>query len=103
MAPPAEDCRLSRILAAPDFAGQVPVEFSVAGYTQAYLWDDPGRFYGRLVTADAGALANALNYMGHFRSRPIWGFDICLVHRDDGALAAELESGVAVNAVAPLA
>lgn len=73
---------------------------AAAGYNTAFLWDDPGRFYGRLDTADTGALVNALNYMGHFRSRPVWGFDICLVHRDDTALAAELERGLALNAVA---
>jgi len=72
------------------------------GYARAYLWDDRGRFYGRIETADRGTLANALNYMGHFSDRPVWGFDICLLHQDDGALAAELERGLAVNAVAPL-
>jgi len=75
---------------------------AAAGYATAWLWDDPGRFYGRLATSDTAALANALNYMAHFHSRPVWGFDVCLLHRDDAALAAELERGLAMNAVAPL-
>ena len=75
---------------------------AAAGYGNAYLWDDAGRFYGRLDTGDAGALANVLNYMAHCRNRPVWGFDIALLHRDDAALIAELESGLAVNAVMPL-
>jgi hypothetical protein len=40
--------------------------------------------------------------MGHFQQRPVWGFDVCLVHRDDGALAAELARRLSVNAVVPL-
>jgi FkbM family methyltransferase len=75
---------------------------AAAGYDMAWLWDDRGRFYGRIDTADSAALANALNYMGHFQQRPVWGFDVCLVHRDDGALAAELARRLSVNAVVPL-
>ncbi len=75
---------------------------AAAGYPTAWLWDDSGRFYGCLATDDVGALANALNYMAHFRSRPLWGFDVCLVHWDDSALAAELERALTVNAVLPL-
>ena len=73
-----------------------------AGYAAAYLWDDAGRFYGRLATDDVAALTNALNYLGQFQHRAAWCFDVALVHQDDAALAAALENGLALNAVAPL-
>ena len=75
---------------------------AATGYGAAYLWDDAGRFFGRIATRDAGALTNALNYLGQCRQRGICGFDVALLHRDDAMLAAELESGLNVNAVAPL-
>lgn len=73
-----------------------------SGYRTAYLWDDAGRFHGRMETTDHGALTNALNYMAHCRHRAVWGFDVALLHQDDRALTAELERGLNVNAVAPL-
>ena len=75
---------------------------AAAGYASAYLWDDAGRFYGRLDTSDVAAFGNVLNYLAHFRHRAVWGFDVALLHRDDAGLTAELESGLAVNAVMPL-
>lgn len=75
---------------------------AATGYTAAYLWDDAGRFHGRIATGDAGAITNVLNYLGQFQHRPVWGFDVALLHRDDPALTAELERGLNLNAVAPL-
>src|SRR5262249_47994713 len=50
-----------------------------AGYRRAFVWDDPGRFFGLVDLADGGVVANLLNYMTQVQHRPVWGFDICLV------------------------
>ena len=71
-----------------------------AGYRTAFVWDDPGRFFGR-IDLDGG-MANAINYMGHLQSRPVFGFDICLVHQSDQELAAEMKKLIAAEAVVPL-
>ncbi len=57
-----------------------------AGYRRAFVWDDPGRFYGLIDLADGAVVTNLLNYMTQVRHRPVWGFDICLVHNTDGPL-----------------
>jgi FkbM family methyltransferase len=75
---------------------------AAAGYSTAWFWDDRGRFHGRIDTTDSTALINALNYMGHFQQRPVWGFDVCLVHGEDRPLTQELERRLSVNAVVPL-
>jgi FkbM family methyltransferase len=73
-----------------------------AGYRSAYLWDDPGRFFGKITLDHSREFINALNYMGHLSHRPFWGFDICLVHTDhlefmgglDAALSSDLLLGL---------
>ena len=39
-----------------------------AGYTSAFLWDAPGRFYGLLNLERRDALVNAINYLGAFQT-----------------------------------
>lgn len=73
-----------------------------AGYFHSFWWDDPGRFFGLIDLRQPQGVINAVNYMGHFRHRTIWGFDICLVHGDDEALFAELSSGVSRDSVLPV-
>jgi len=34
-----------------------------AGYTSAFLWDTPGRFYGLINLDRRGSLVNAINYL----------------------------------------
>lgn len=76
---------------------------SAAGYRHAFLWDDPGRFFGRINLEDERSLKNAINYMGHFRHRPLWGFDICLMHQSDRVLADELGKIISADAIFPVA
>ena len=73
------------------------------GYGAAFLWDDRGRFYGQLALGDASGLMNALNYMGHFHDRSIWGFDVLLVPESDAALLGELRKSLSQDAAVPLA
>jgi len=73
-----------------------------AGYRQAFVWDDPGRFYGRLDLADEMAITNLLNYLTQLRHRAIWGFDICAVHESDAAMTAELSTVISEDLLVPL-
>ena len=57
-----------------------------AGYRRAFVWDDPGRFYGLIDLADDAVVTNLLNYMTQVRHRPVWGFDIALVCDADVSL-----------------
>lgn len=73
-----------------------------AGYRQAFAWDDQGRFYGRLDLSAEMPVKNLLNYQTQLRSRPVWGFDICLVHDGDAELARELSVVVSEGLSIPL-
>ena len=72
------------------------------GYGAAFLWDDRGRFFGQVALYDQASLVNALNYMGHFHDRSIWGFDVLLVQQSDGALLVEMRRLLSENAAVPL-
>jgi FkbM family methyltransferase len=73
-----------------------------AGYTAAFLWDDPGRFFGLIALCDETAIINATNYMAHYRHRSIWNYDICLVHQSDVGFASELCRLISRDSVMPL-
>lgn len=73
-----------------------------AGYVSAFLWDDPGRFFGLIDLHNQLAVLNAINYMGHFRHRSVWGYDICLVHESDIVFASELSKLISRDTVMPL-
>ncbi|MDE2085441.1 MAG: FkbM family methyltransferase [Xanthomonadaceae bacterium] len=75
---------------------------AAAGYTRAFAWDDPGRFYGLIDIGTPQAVMNAINYMGHFRHRGIYGYDMCLVHASDTAFAAALCDLLQPDLVLPL-
>ncbi len=60
--------------------GEVLNKAVASGYRSAYLWDDPGRFFGKISLEQSREFINAVNYMGHLSQRPFWGFDICLAH-----------------------
>ena len=81
-----------------DFFRQV----AEAGYVSAFVWDDPGRFFGRLDLGTSKDIVNAVNYMGHFRQRSVYGYDICLVHESDRDFAAELGSLVSADTLLPV-
>ncbi|MEU0503164.1 FkbM family methyltransferase [Nocardia sp. NPDC005998] len=73
-----------------------------AGYRQAFVWDDPGRFYGRLDLSADMTVKNLLNYLTQLRHRPIWGYDICLVHDSDTALSKQLSALISEDQFVPL-
>lgn len=73
-----------------------------AGYTKAFVWDDPGRFFGLIDLHDRMGIVNAINYMGHFRHRVIYGYDICLVHESDDGFLTALSCLVSRDAVIAL-
>ena len=73
-----------------------------AGYETAFIWDAHGRFYGLVDLRNTLNITNAVNYMGHFRHRPISGYDICLVHRSDSLFASELCKIISRDAVIPV-
>jgi FkbM family methyltransferase len=73
-----------------------------AGYQTAFVWDDPGRFFGRIDLRRRNGIVNAINYMAHFRQRSVYGYDICLVHRSDDAFAAELGNIISNDSLLPL-
>ena len=73
-----------------------------AGYVSAFLWDDPGRFFGLIDLHDHASVVNAVNYMGHLRHRSIYGYDICLIHRSDVTMAAELCKLISRETIMPL-
>jgi FkbM family methyltransferase len=73
-----------------------------AGYASAFVWDDPGRFVGRLDLDNSAGIVNAINYMGHFRHRSIYGYDVCLVHESDEAFATALRQLVSADVLLPL-
>jgi hypothetical protein len=75
---------------------------AAAGYITAFLWDDPGRFFGLNDLRDPTGIINAINYMLHLGHRPVWGFDICLVHQSDAAFASELCTLISSEVVLPL-
>lgn len=75
---------------------------SNAGYASAFLWDDPGRFFGVIDLRTPAGIVNAVNYMGHFRHRSVYGYDICLVHESDTAFATELSLILSNESVLPL-
>jgi FkbM family methyltransferase len=75
---------------------------AAAGYTSAFLWDAPGRFYGLLDLRQPRGLINAINYLGHSKHQSVWGYDICLIHQSDAVLAADLRSLVSSDVVMPL-
>lgn len=65
-----------------------------AGYRRAFVWDDPGRFYGRVDLAAETTVINLLNYLTQIQHRPVWGFDICVVHDSDSPMAEALSTVV---------
>ena len=71
------------------------------GYETGFFWDDLGRYFGEFDIAQANGVRNAINYMTHLRQRPVWGFDICLVHRDDQALLQQMRSLVSQEIMLP--
>jgi FkbM family methyltransferase len=73
-----------------------------AGYQWAFVWDDPGRFYGRLDLSDEMTVTNLLNYLTQLRHRAVWGFDICAVHESDSAMAAVLSDAISEDLLIPL-
>jgi FkbM family methyltransferase len=73
-----------------------------AGYRQAFVWDDPGRFYGRLDLSADITVKNLLNYLTQLRHRPVWGFDICVVHDSDSAMAKDLSNLISEDLFVPL-
>ena len=73
-----------------------------AGYGEAFLWDDKGRFFGALALSDRAALTNAINYMAQVKDRPVWGFDICLAHDSDAAFKQQLRSLLSADAALPI-
>jgi FkbM family methyltransferase len=75
---------------------------AAAGYQTAFMWDDPERFFGLFDLRNSGGMINALNYMGHFAHRSVWGFDVCLVHKNDQALFSELCRIISIDTVVPL-
>ena len=54
------------------------------------------------LSRNPAGLINALNYMGHFRQRTIWGYDICLVHESDTVFASALGKIISSETVMPL-
>jgi FkbM family methyltransferase len=72
------------------------------GYENAFMWDDPGRFYGLVELGNVSVITNAINYMCHFAHRPLWGLDVCLVHRDDKALTSALSAMLSKNVLLPI-
>lgn len=73
-----------------------------AGYSSAFVWDDPGRFFGRIDLRSPTGMINAINYMAHFRHRSVYGYDICLAHRSDDAFSAELCNVISNDSILPL-
>jgi hypothetical protein len=73
-----------------------------AGYEFAFVWDDPGRFYGLVDLRNTRGIINAVNYMAHFRQRLIWGYDICIVHRSDDLFTRELCKIISSEAIVPV-
>ena len=73
------------------------------GYGDAFLWDDKGRFFGKLALSDSAGLANAINYLAQVRDRPVWGFDICLAPQSDAAFQREMIALLSAEAAVPLA
>jgi FkbM family methyltransferase len=73
------------------------------GYGRAFIWDDPGRFYGMIDLSEPAYIRNAINYMTHLRHRPVWGFDICLIGRQDAHLADRLAAIISGDLMLPLA
>ena len=69
---------------------------------RAFVWDDPGRFYGRLDLSDEMTVTNLLNYLTQLRHRAVWGFDICAVHESDSAMAGELSAVISEGLLVPL-
>jgi FkbM family methyltransferase len=72
------------------------------GYANAFVWDDPGRFFGVLDLDDRAQVRDAINYMTHLRHRPVWGFNICLIGRDDNDLARTLAGLVSNDVMLPV-
>jgi len=73
-----------------------------AGYRRAFAWDDPGRFYGCLDLSDDFTVSNLLNYLTHLKHRPIWGFDICLVHDSDTEFFSQVSDLLSKDLLVPL-
>jgi FkbM family methyltransferase len=73
-----------------------------AGYQRAFVWDDPGRFYGLIDLSDNAAVTNLLNYLTQVGHRPVWGFDICLVSDADAQLSETIANLVSADMVLPL-
>jgi FkbM family methyltransferase len=71
------------------------------GYETGFFWDDLGRYFGEFDIAQANGVRNAINYMTHLRQRPVWGFDICLIHREDQALLQQMRSLVSEDVMLP--
>jgi hypothetical protein len=74
-----------------------------AGYRRAFVWDDPGRFFGLIDLADGAAVTNLLNYLTQVRHRPVWGFDICLVSDTDVPLLQAMAKLISTNMAIALA
>jgi FkbM family methyltransferase len=72
------------------------------GYLSAFLWDDPGRFFGLVDVRSEASIINAINYMGHLQHRSIYGYDVCLVHRSDVIFASTLCNLISRDAIVPL-
>jgi FkbM family methyltransferase len=75
---------------------------AAAGYISAFVWDDAGRFFGLIDLRDPAGITNAINYMGHLRYRPVWGFDICLLHQSDTMLASDLCKIISRELIMPI-
>jgi len=73
-----------------------------AGYTSAFLWDEPGRFYGLINLERRDSVVNAINYLGHSQHQVVWGYDICLIHKSDVTLAADLIALISPESVLPV-
>ncbi|HWY61732.1 MAG TPA: FkbM family methyltransferase [Rhizomicrobium sp.] len=74
---------------------------SELGYEIGFFWDDLGRCLGEFDIGQTNCVRNIINYMTHLRQRPVWGFDICLIHREDPALTRHMRSLVSQGVMVP--
>jgi FkbM family methyltransferase len=72
------------------------------GYEIGVFWDDPGRLLGLFELKAAEYIRNIVNYLTHFRHRPVSGFDVCLVHREDQVVLRELRSIISDGVMLPV-
>jgi FkbM family methyltransferase len=74
---------------------------SELGYETGFFWDDFGRCLGEFDIGQTSSVRNIINYMTHLRQRPVWGFDICLIHRQDAVLTRHMRSLVSKSGMVP--